>query len=402
MGIEFDGPQTLFLAGCLLFVGRFLTGRVKFLWKYNIPVPVIGGLVFAVITTTLHFQFDTNLSFDMAMKTPLLLAFFTTVGLGADFRMLAKGGMPLLLFLGLATVFIVAQNALSVLMALAMDLHPLVGMLSGSITMTGGHGTGAAYAETFGAVQNIHGAMELAMACATFGLVIGGLIGGPLAEHLITRNNLSPTAIANEVRVDASADAETDQQITASTFMETLFILLICLVGGALLSSYVEGSGFTLPTFIWCLFIGIAIRNLLELSGFHRIHQASLQLIGTVSLSLFLAMALMSLRLWELVDLAGPISALLAVQTVAMVLFAYFITFRLMGRNYDAAIMAGGHCGFGLGATPTAVANMEALVSRYGPSPRAFLIIPIAGAFFIDITNAFVIQGYLATPVFGF
>jgi ESS family glutamate:Na+ symporter len=404
MTIEVDVLQTLILAILVLFVGGYVNSKVGFLRNYNIPEPVVGGLLFALVTSALHSLFAIDFSFDMALRTPFMLAFFTTVGLAASLKLLVKGGPRVLLFLVLASIFLVIQNGVGVLMAIGFDLHPLIGLLSGSITLSGGHGTGAAYAGRFTEIQNIQGVMELAMACATFGLVIGGLLGGPVAQRLLTKHNLKSSLGDHHDHHDVvTFDPKDQDRITPKILLETLFIIVVCIVGGEFISGlFGGGGGFTLPVFIWALFIGVVIANVCELTGVYRIVPDALDTLGTVSLSLFLAMALMSLRLWELVDLAGPMLAILLSQMVVMAAFAYFITFRVMGSNYDAAIMAGGHCGFGMGATPTAVANMEALVSRYGPSPQSFLVVPLVGAFFIDITNAMIIQAYMALPLFGF
>jgi ESS family glutamate:Na+ symporter len=395
-----DATQTLAAAIAVLLIGAAVQARIGFLRNNNIPIPVVGGLLFAVLTTVLFLGFELRISFDMALKEPMMLAFFTTIGLGADFRLLARGGPRLLLF-GLACLlYLIVQDGLGLLAALGMDLHPLVGLLSGSITLSGGHGTGAAYAEKFADVQNIAGAMELAMACATFGLILGGIIGGPVAGRLIRRHGLESAASH-----DYSADSGEDEQhgpISSDTFLWALFTILICLIGGTLLAGALSNAAFTLPGFIWCLMIGVVIRNLEHLIPQLGVHRPTIDMLGSISLSLFLAMALMSLRLWELLSLAGPLLVMLLIQTAGMALFATFVTFRFMGRNYDSAIIAGGHCGFGMGATPTAVANMEALTRRFGPSPQAFLVVPLMGAFFIDFLNALVIQGYLALPVFGF
>jgi ESS family glutamate:Na+ symporter len=384
----------------VLFGGSFVIGRVSFLRENNIPVPVVGGILFALITAGLYTQANVELSFDMGLRDPMMLAFFTTIGLGANLRMLARGGPQLLVFGAVCFGYLVVQNGLGVLAAIGLDLHPLVGMLSGSITLSGGHGTGAAFAQRFSDVENLAGAMELAMACATFGLIIGGVIGGPVAGRLIKGNRLTPSS--EEVAESSSEEAEAEDPISTQTLLQTLFWVVACLVGGGAIAASLADAAFTLPSFIWSLFLGVVIRNTAELTGWIRVHRPTVDMLGTISLSLFLAMALMALRLWELVSLAGPLLVLLAVQAVGMASFAYLVTFRALGRGYDAAIIAGGHCGFGMGATPTAVANMEALTDRFGPSPQAFLVVPLMGAFFIDLLNAIVIQGYLALPVFGF
>lgn len=403
MSIDIDGIQTLAFAIVVLFIGAFATRNVAFLRNYNIPEPVVGGIVFAVLTSILHATMGLDLSFDMDIKGPLMLAFFSTVGLIASFKLLVKGGPRVLVFLALASVYLILQNGIGVAMAMSFDLHPLIGLLAGSITLSGGHGTGAAYAERFANIQNIQGVLELAMACATFGLVIGGILGGPVAQRLISRNGLK-SEFGTQAHHDdvVTYNPREEDRITPQVLLETLFILLVCIVGGTYLGEYFANLGVTLPTFIWSLFIGVIIANLCEFTGIYRLNQEAVDTLGTIALTLFLALSLMSLRLWELVNLAGPMLGILLAQTALMAIFAYFITFWVMGRNYDAAIMAGGHCGFGMGATPTAVANMEALVSRYGPSPQSFLVVPMVGAFFIDITNALIIQGYLALPIFGF
>jgi ESS family glutamate:Na+ symporter len=282
-----------------------------------------------------------------------------------------------------------------------MDLNPLVGLLSGSIAMAGGHGTGAAWAARFAEEQNLAGALELAIASATFGLILGGLVGGPVARRLIERlpAERRGTAPAED---GSHADADRGCAVDARGVIDTLLLMAVCLATGSYLAQLFEGSAITLPAFVWTLFVGIILRNLLGLTHVYAVRDEAVSLIGGVALSIFLAMALMSLRLWQLVDLAVPIVLILFLQATAIALFASFVTFRVMGRDYDAAVIAAGQCGFGLGATPTAIANMQAITNRYGPSPQAFLLVPIVGAFLIDITNALVIQGFLALPVFGF
>jgi ESS family glutamate:Na+ symporter len=400
MAPSLDATQTLAAAIAVLFIGAAVQVRIGFLRDNNIPIPVVGGLLFAVLTTVFFLGFDLRIGFDMALKEPMMLAFFTTIGLGADFRLLARGGPRLLLFGALCLAYLIVQDGLGLLAAVGMDLHPLVGLLGGSITLSGGHGTGAAYAEKFADVQNIAGVMELAMACATFGLILGGLIGGPVAGRLIRLHGLE-AAPSHEYSAD-TGEAEKQGPINGDTLLWALFTILICLIGGVFLARALGDAAFTLPGFIWCLMIGVAIRNLEHMVPKLAVHGPTVDMLGSISLSIFLAMALMSLRLWELLSLAGPLLVMMLIQTAGMALFASFVTFRFMGGNYDSAIIAGGHCGFGLGATPTAVANMEALTRRYGPSPQAFLVVPLMGAFFIDFLNALVIQGYLALPVFGF
>lgn len=407
MQFHLDLVQTVGLAIAVLFVGYFFNTRVKFLRDNNIPEPVVGGIVFALVTALAYAYLDLTLNFDMSMKKPLMLTFFTTVGLGASFRLLAQGGPRVLLFLGLASVYLMVQNGIGVGLALATDLHPCFGLLGGSVTLAGGHGTGATWAEAFAKTQNLRGSMELAMACATFGLVLGGLIGGPVAQRLIRRHGLTssekvdPVAAAEDPDAPITYDPEDADRVTPLKVMETLLIILVCIILGETAVAVLKAQGVILPTFLCALLVGIVITNACEATGIYGINKQCVDLLGTLGLSLFLAMSLMSLRLWELTNLAGPMLLILLVQTAGLATFAYFVTFRVMGGTYDAAIMAGGHCGFGMGATPTAVANMESLTSRFGPSSQAFLVVTMVGAFFIDITNAMVIQFFLALPVFG-
>jgi len=406
MHFDIDVMSTLLIASGVLLIGRLAIARIDFLRRYNIPEPVIGGLVAAVVITTLKVTAGVEIAFDMALQTPLMLAFFASIGLGADLRMLALGGRAIVAFLVVVAVMLVLQNAIGVAAAIGMDLHPLTGLLAGSITMSGGHGTGAAYASRFGSVDNLQGAMELAMACATFGLVLGGLIGGPIAQRLIANHGLTPEAKTAAASVPGELGGDERRTITPESFVETLFLMVVCVLAGIYLADITMNPYFALPSFVWTLFTGVVVRNTLTLTGFRRMDSAAVDLLGTVSLSLFLAMALIALRLWELVALALPILAILVAQLALVAAYTTFVTFTVMrkvlGSGYDAAAVVAGHCGFGLGATPTAVANMQAVTARYGPSPQAFLIVPLTGAFLIDITNALVIQGFLALPLFGF
>ncbi|MGB0496615.1 MAG: sodium/glutamate symporter [Kangiellaceae bacterium] len=398
MTINVDLLGTLLIALIILAIGFFLSHRVSFLSRNSIPEPVIGGLLFSVLSAIGYSFFDISFNFDMSLKTPLMVMFFTTVGLAASVKLLIKGGPRVILFLGVATVMLMVQNTIGVLLASTADMHPLFGLVMGSVTLSGGHGNGATYAGLFGSHYNLQGVLEFAMAAATFGLVLGGIIGGPVTERLIKKHNLKPTAKHVEPDDMVTYDLDDKDIVTPRNMMETLLILAGCMLAGAWLHQIVVSAGLVLPSFLMPLLLGVLATNLCDLSGRYKISTGAIDLWGTMSLSIFLAMAMMSLRVWELLSLAGPMLIIILIQVMAVASFAYFITFRVMGKNYDAAIMAGGHCGFAMGATPTAVANMEALVSRHGPSPQAFLVVPLVGAFFIDITNALVIQLFLAFP----
>ncbi|MCL9657383.1 sodium/glutamate symporter [Pseudomonas protegens] len=399
--VQLDFYGTLVAASLVLLLGRGLVTRVGFLRAYNIPEPVAGGLVVALLLLLLRGMGDMEVSIDTSLQAPLMLAFFATIGLSADFASLKKGGRNLTVFLLLVTGFLLVQNAMGIGLAKALELDPLMGLLTGSVTLSGGHGTGGAWGAVFKEQYGLASAPEIAMASATFGLVLGGLIGGPVARLLVKRVQ-TPGAVQGEPRLPRGYEQPyKERQITALSFIETLALVAISLQAGSFLSGLIQGTALELPTFVCVLFVGVVLRNGLSALGWHQVFDQEVSLLGNVSLSLFLAIALMSLRLWDLASLALPILILLAVQTLVMALFAIFVTFRVMGRNYDAAVLAAGHCGFGLGATPTAIANMQAVTQRYGPSPMAFLVVPMVGAFFIDISNAIVIKLYLALPWLG-
>ena len=400
-GIQLDLLSTILVAFLVLFAGRALIARSSLLARFSIPAPVVGGVIVAILLAVLDVAGGIRIGFDMALRDNLLLMFFTTVGLSADARMLVRGGPKLFVFLLVSIVFIAVQNAVGIGAALAMDLHPIVGLLGGSITLTGGHGTGAAYGSRFGDTMNIAGAVELTMACATAGLVLGSLLGGPLAEYLVRRHKLKPADSAAAAATADAAETKADP-ITSQSVLNTLFAILACLAAGKMIAAAFQGTGLILPDFLFCLLLGVAVRNASTFVPRIPVSTATVDLLGSVALSLFLVMALMGMRLVDLVSLAGPLLLILTLQVIAMALFAALVTFRMMGRDYDAAILAAGHVGFALSSTAAALAIMKAVTERRGPSPLAFVIVPMVGAFFVDIANALLIQGYLALPLFGF
>ena len=399
--IQLDFYGTLVAASLVLLMGRALVNRIPFLRTYNIPKPVAGGLLVALLQLAIYLTTGRSIQFDPSLQTPLMLAFFATIGLNADFASLRKGGRAVVLFLLVVTGLLVMQNTLGMTLASLLGLDPRMGLLAGSITLSGGHGTGAAWSATFAEKYGLHSAAELAIACATFGLILGGLIGGPVARKLVKQ-----VAVPGEEQNAEGAPLgfelpERERPITAFSMIETLALISVSLMAGTQLGTLLKGSAFELPTFVCVLFVGVLLRNILSLLRWHDVGEREVSLLGNVSLSLFLAIALMSLKLWQLSSLALPMIVLLAAQTMAMALYAYFVTFRVMGRNYDAAVLAAGHCGFGLGATPTAIANMQAITQRFGPSHLSFLVVPMVGAFFIDILNAVIIKLFLAFPGLG-
>ncbi|MEN5310706.1 sodium/glutamate symporter [Pseudomonas koreensis] len=398
--IQLDFYGTLVAASLVLLLGRGLIARVGFLRSYNIPEPVAGGLVVALGLLMLR-AFDIEIRFDTSLQTPLMLAFFATIGLSADFASLKKGGRVVGIFLLAVTGLLVVQNALGIGLAKALGLDPLMGLLTGSITLAGGHGTGAAWGTVFSEKYGLASASELAIASATFGLVLGGLIGGPVARLLIKRVEVPGCQPQETPRMPKGFEQPNkERSITPFSFIETLALIAVSLLAGNLLNGFLHGTALELPTFVCVLFVGVMLRNGLSALGLYQVFEREVSVLGNVSLSLFLAIALMSLKLWDLAALALPIFIILAAQTLVMALFAIFVTFRVMGSNYDAAVLAAGHCGFGLGATPTAIANMQAVTQRFGPSQIAFLVVPMVGAFFIDIINVIVIKLYLALPFF--
>jgi ESS family glutamate:Na+ symporter len=400
---------TLVTASLVLLLGNRLVGWIPLLRSYTIPEPVAGGLLVAIVLLVVRMTSQIEVRFDTALQTPLMLAFFATIGLNANLASLKSGGPLLLRFLGLVIGLLILQNAVGIALTYVLGIDPLYGLLVGSITLSGGHGTGAAWSKVFAEHHGLQSATEAAIACATFGLVMGGILGGPVARVLMRQVARKDVAHAeNHAENDADSPAEpplafekpkAEQATTPAAFIETLALIAISLAAGDALAQVLAGTAIELPTFVCVLFVGVVLSNVLGLAGKPVIDHA-VALLGNVSLALFLAMALMTLKLWDLASLALPVVSILVAQTVLMALYAIFVTFRVMGRNYDAVVLASGHCGFGLGATPTAIANMQAVTARFGHSHLAFLVVPMVGAFFIDIANAIVIKGYLALPIF--
>ena len=380
-------------------------GRSEFLQRYSIPVPVVGGVVFAVATAIAGALAHVQLDVDASPKDPLLLAFFATLGLGADVRSLAKGGRKLVVLLLLFVAMMVMQNAIGLGMAWLLDLHPLVGLLGGSISLIGGHGTAAAYAASFIDVRNLQGALELGMAAATAGLVCGSLLAGPVAERIMRRSG-ERAAAGGLGRVLPSTRSREDAAVFAPiTAEQLLFVLMVCLVciGAAhAVHGWMKGTGILLPDFLWALLIGMVVRNAATLLKLEGINGHAVQAVGSVSLSLFLIIAVMGLRILDLATLAGPLMLIVLVNAAATGAFAYFVTSRVMGGDYDAAVVSAGTVAAALSTTAVGMSVMQTLTDRYGPAPLAFLLVPIVGAFFADIANAIVLQAYFALPMLGF
>ncbi|WP_322030987.1 sodium/glutamate symporter [Paraburkholderia sp. J76] len=396
---------TLVVASLVLLAGQWLVAAVPVLRKWTIPEPVAGGIVAALIVFGLHSVAHVNVAFDTSLQAPLMLAFFATIGLNANLRNLKAGGPVLVRFLSVVIVLLVLQNVLGIALAMAFGVDPLFGLLAGSVSLAGGHGTGAAWGAVFTEHHGLQSATEAAIACATFGLIMGGILGGPVAQHLMKRigapaGNAAP-ASASSTTPDPYAfeEPKAEQPTTPGAFINTLALIVISLAVGDTISGLIAGTAFELPTFVCVLFVAVLLANGLALVR-RPVAEHAVALIGNVSLALFLAMALMTLRLWDLASLALPVFTILAAQTLLMVIYAVFVTFRAMGADYDAVVLSAGHCGFGLGATPTAIANMQAITARFGHSHIAFLVVPMVAAFFIDIANAIAIKLFLMLPIF--
>lgn len=398
MVLNLDVIQTLALAVLVLLLGQGIKKKVSFLEKFCIPAPVIGGLIFAIFILISKQTGMLSLEMDMTLKSLFMTAFFTTVGFTASFKLLKKGGVQVIIFLILAVALVILQDVVGVGLAKVFSLSPLIGLSTGSVPMTGGHGTSGAFAPIFEKAGAV-GATTVAMASATFGLIIGSMIGGPLGKRLIEKNNL--LAKKESVALDEAAITAigSRRELNAASFMSGASQIIIAMGIGTILSLLLQKTGMTFPPYIGAMFAAAIIRNISDFTGSYKVFGEEIDIIGNTSLSIFLAMALMGLKLWQLADLAGPLVVMLAAQALLMGLFAYFVTFNVMGRDYEAAVMACGHCGFGMGATPNAMANMNALSEKYQPAPRAFFILPLIGSLFIDFFNAGIITFFM--NVFG-
>lgn len=391
--IQLDIAQTIGVAAVLLVLGDFIKKHVGVLSRYFIPGPIIGGLVFSLIALVGHLSGSFAFEFYDNMRAFLLLVFFTTIGFSASFELLKKGGVGVALFLAAAVGLVLLQNTLGAGLAALLGVHPLIGVAAGSIALTGGHGTSAAFGpllEQAGAA----GALPAAIAAATYGLVAGCVIGGPLGTLLMRRNGLhahgasAATAPAIPVPVTANTGSGGDTVMYAS-------ILIAVSIGiGTLLVNWLKDLGVTLPSYLGPMLVAALVRNLIDWRN-SELPLRQFEVVGHVSLAFFLAMALMSMKLWELAEVAGPLLVILVAQTALMFAYGYWVTFRVMGRDYDAAVIAAGHCGFGMGATPNAMANMQAFTAVNGPSVKAFFVIPLVGSLFIDFFNAVVITVFM-------
>lgn len=384
--------QTIAVAVVVLILGAFLKRKISFLEKFCIPAPVIGGLIFAIFTLICYSTGILEIDFDDTLKEVCMVFFFTSVGFQANLKVLKSGGKPLLIFLVLVIVLIITQNFTAIGLANLLGLDSLTGMTTGSIPMVGGHGTAGAFGpvlEDFG----ISGATTVCTAAATFGLVAGSLMGGPIGNRLIKKHNLLETIKNDDDTLLVEEEEKHERHF--SMYAPAVFQLIIAVGIGTIFSKLLSLTGMTFPIYIGAMIAAAIMRNIGEYTGKITIHMGEINDLGGICLSLFLGIAMITLKLWQLADLALPLVILLAEQVALMFLFSYIVVFNVMGRNYDAAVLVAGTCGFGMGATPNAMANMQAICEKYEPSVKAYLIIPIVGSLFADFLNSLTITFFI-------
>ena len=390
--ITIDMYQTLALAVVALLLGSFIRKRVGFLERFCIPAPVIGGLIFAIVTCILYVTGTVEIAFTDTLREVCMVFFFTSVGFQANLKVLKAGGKALIVFLLVVVVLIVTQNGLAVGLAGLLGQSPLMGLCTGSIPMVGGHGTAGAFGpilEDFG----LAGATTIASAAATYGLLAGSLMGGPIANFLITRKDLLKTAAAEDDEVLVEDEESHTRHL--GNYAPASFQLTIAVGIGTIVSFLLSKTGMTFPIYIGAMIAAAVIRNIGEYTGKITVHIGEINDIGGIMLSLFLGIAMITLKIWQLAELALPLVILLLAQTVLMFLFARFVVYNVMGRDYDAAVITAGTCGFGMGATPNAMANMQAITDKFAPSVKAYILIPIVGSLFADFINSLVITFFI-------
>ncbi len=392
--LKLDMYQALAVAVVMLLIGRLLVARIEFLRRYCIPAPVVGGLIFAIVHVILRSAGVLQFDLDTTLQSVFMTAFFCSVGYMAAFGMLKKGGIGVIKFLGLAIVMCILQDAVGGFGAKIFGLDPRLGLAMGSIPLVGGHGTSG----SFGPFLEEHGVLNattVAIASATYGLISGCMIGGPIAYGKIRKFGLKSSGI----NVQGKAEAHPTETVSISADYESMdedgimnaAIYIVLAVGiGTIISMFFKHIHFTMPGYIGAMIVGAIIRNIQEARGV-KMPMKEMGTLGNVCLSLFLGLAMINLKLWQLVELAVPMIVILLVQTVIMFVFASFVVFNVMGRDYDSAVISSGFCGFGMGATPNAMANMQAITNVYGPAPVAFMIVPLVGSLFIDFCNAGII-----------
>ena len=395
MILKLDMVQSIALAVLVLLFGKFLVERFSVLRKYCIPTPVVGGFIFAILVLILKQGNILEIELDTTLQKLAMTVFFTSVGFSASLKLLKKGGLKVFIFLACAIVLVILQNIVGVSVAKLFNLNALLGLATGSVPMTGGHGTAAAFGPVMEAA-GASGANTVALAAATFGLVSGSMIGGPIGNHLIIKHDL-----VNKKKNQKDDFMEVDQlngkerTLIPNNFNLVTVEIIIAMGVGTLISNLFVKAGLTLPSYIGAMIAGAIIRNISDSTKSFEVPMVEIDLVGGIALSLFLAMALMGLKLWQLADLALPLFVMLFSQVILMYLYANYVTFRALGKDFDAAVLAAGHCGFGLGATPNGIANMTSVTEKFGPSPTAFFVLPLVGSLFIDFFNAGIITFFI-------
>ena len=392
MKIQLDMYQTIAVAVVVLMLGNFLKRRIRLLERFCIPSPVIGGVIFAIFTCICYVTGIAEFSFDDILKEVCMVFFFTSVGFQANLKVLKSGGKALGVFLILVIGLILSQNFLAVGLTKLLHIDPMVGLCTGSIPMVGGHGTAGAFGpvlEDFG----VKGATTLCTAGATFGLIAGSMMGGPVGKRLIEKKHLLDTVVPEDDSLLVEEEKKHERHV--SMYPNAVFQLIIAMGLGTIVSHLLSLTGMTFPIYIGAMIVAACIRNIGEYSGKFTIYMGEINDIGGISLSLFLGIAMITLKLWQLADLALPLLILLAGQIILMFVYTYFIVFNVMGRDYDAAVLAAGTCGFGMGATPNAMANMQALCERYEPSVKAYLLVPLIGSLFADFLNSLTVTFFI-------
>ena len=392
MEIQIDMYQTLALSVVVLMLGQFLKQKINFLEKFCIPSPVVGGLIFSVLTCILYSTGVVEFTFDDTLREVCMVFFFTSVGFQANLKVLKSGGKALAIFLGLVIALIFMQNLLAVGVSHLIGLDSLVGLCTGSIPMVGGHGTAGAFGpvlEDF----NVQGATTICTAAATFGLVAGSLIGGPIGKRLIEKKHLLDTIVTEDDSL--LIEEEKKHERHSNMYAAAVFQLILAVGLGTIISDLLSMTGMTFPIYIGAMIVAAIVRNVGEYSGKFDIYMGEINNLGGICLSLFLGIAMITLKLWQLAELALPLMILLGAQLLLIFLYTYFVVFRVMGKDYDAAVLAAGTCGFGMGATPNAMANMQVLCDRYAPSVKAYLLVPLIGSLFADFINSLVITLFI-------
>lgn len=409
MNLSFNLMQTVGFAIMVYYIGKFLRNKVYFFQKFCVPAPVIGGFLFAIIRFLLQIGGIATFEFDQALQNPFMMVFFTAIGVGADLDTLKKGGKGFLIFWLISAILVLGQDTIGLVLAKVLDQNPLLGLICGSVTMVGGHGSAGAWGSTF-AQLGLDNAKTFGLAAATFGVIMGSLIGGPVGSTLINRNKLSGNnrkssnyddVLEHLEENNAGEGYERVVPLQAGDFIKVLGLIFVSIGFGSILQEFIRthvsimGKELNLPAYVTSMIIAGIFVNTIGKKGPLMVNQRANSICGDVGLNVFLVMALIDINLIDLKDVAGPMLIILFAQTAFMIFFAYVVTFWAMGKNYDAAVLSGGMCGFGMGATYNALANMDSITERFGPSPKAYFILPMVGAFAIDITNSVFITIFL-------